>query len=208
VRAGEHEVWVVEEREDDERGPIATGVFRAILQAAAPAESSELRGAPLDQALAWARERASRIIVRVYDCDDGTHYASGDPVERDGGVMLGPVREGIEPARRRWPGMEFVDRTDADDPIAWEVRVRPVLRALLRAAEEPIPAGATLEILADEGDEPVVTAQARTVFEACRVAEGAAAAQLGLDQAQWAIIATEARPAGATRFALDPSTLS
>jgi len=127
----------------------------------------------------------------------------------DGGEMLPPVPEGIELPRRRWPGMEFVDRTEADDPIACEVRVRTVPRALLRAAEKPIPPGTEFElVLREAADEPVVTAEGRTVPEAGVAARATAAAQLGLDPEEWAIVAIEARPVGARRFAFDPSKIS
>jgi hypothetical protein len=123
--------------------------------------------------------------------------------------MLPPVPDGIEPARRRWPGMDFVDRTDVDDPIAWEVLARSVSRDLLRAAEEQTSTGAAFESLVGETpDEPVVTVEARSVSEACAIAREAAPVLLGLDPEEWAVVAVEARPVGATRFARDPSNVS
>lgn len=71
----------------------------------------------LEEALAWARERAARIVVRV---GYGPAYAIGfesesrPPWPRDG--LAAPVR-------RRAPDEEWKDRTDADPDATWQATV-------------------------------------------------------------------------------------
>jgi hypothetical protein len=67
----------------------------------------------LDEALAWARERSDRIVVRV---GYGPSYAIG--FESDS--WLPWPREGLpQPPRRRTPDEEWKDRTPADPDATW-----------------------------------------------------------------------------------------
>jgi hypothetical protein len=89
--------------------------------------SDSFEGLPLEQALAWARERADRIVVRV---GYGPTYAIGF----ESGSRLPWPSEGLgEPVRRRTPDEEWKDRTDADPDATW--------RATLGLAPPAPPAG-------------------------------------------------------------------
>jgi hypothetical protein len=71
----------------------------------------------LDEALAWARERADRIVVRV---GYGPAYAIGFESES----RLPWPSEGLpQPVRRRTPDEEWKDRTDADPDATWVAKL-------------------------------------------------------------------------------------
>lgn len=76
---------------------------------------------PIDAALAWARERASTVIVRCCESIENTFYSAGELPARRGKPW---PEDGLELQPRRLPGWEHLDRTAADDPIAWDVIVR------------------------------------------------------------------------------------
>lgn len=120
--------WVTEEvetlRDDLPFNHFALGVFNAHIEVDCVTE--EL-GEPvtLDEAVGWARARADRVIVRTCEVErEGKHYTAG--LTR---IDWGPDRISDYPAsglglrERRLPGYEFVDRTAADPPIDWDVRV-------------------------------------------------------------------------------------
>jgi hypothetical protein len=76
--------------------------------------SDEFEDRSLEDALAWARERADRIVVRA---GYGPAYAIGFESES----RLPWPREGIgQPVRRRTPDEEWKDRTDADPDATWQ----------------------------------------------------------------------------------------
>jgi hypothetical protein len=91
--------------------------------------------APAAQLIDWARARATRVIVRVCGGEDGTlHYSAGEEtVFSDGEPLPEWPADGLDLRRRRLPGWEHVDRTEADAPIEWDVVVRP-----LQAVGEPV----------------------------------------------------------------------
>jgi hypothetical protein len=84
------------------------GTVHGDVQRLAPARAvdrDDEEGLTLEEASAWARERAERVILRLGDGD----YVSAD-------AWVGP------PPVRRWPaGQEWKARTDADPPIDWVV---------------------------------------------------------------------------------------
>ena len=73
----------------------------------------EFEDLSLEEAVAWARERADRIVVRV---GYGPAYAIGFESES----RLPWPRNGLaEPVRRRTPDEAWKDRTDADPDATW-----------------------------------------------------------------------------------------
>jgi hypothetical protein len=116
----------------DERGAYLTALFGCRVYP--PGEEwRDLRADGLEwpEALAWCRERADRVTVRL----DSDFYSAG----RIPGPEP-PVDETLRFERRRFPGWEFLDLTEADPPISWdvEVGVDPV-----SAREFATPAGLT-----------------------------------------------------------------
>lgn len=70
----------------------------------------------IDDALAWCRERAAKIVVQWFGPDGTTHSSAGEmPV---GGA---PQWEPHTPVPRRIPGWEHLDRAADADLIGWEV---------------------------------------------------------------------------------------
>jgi hypothetical protein len=120
--------WVAylsEDAGEDERGPIATGLFSGHLEAGAEEPDSSdwtdddwsIESVSVEAAIAWARERATRVILRLASAWDGPSYSAGETPIR--GL---PPWEGSAVAlvRRRPDHWQFVDRTEQDDPISWD----------------------------------------------------------------------------------------
>jgi hypothetical protein len=111
---------------DEDEGPMATGRFDGAIEApdvAWPNGDAIASPLPLAEALRWARSRADRVSVIV----DGRIFSAGwvpllDP----------PLDESHGFQHRRVAGWEFLDRTDADEAISWDVVVNV---DTLRAAE-------------------------------------------------------------------------
>ena len=110
-------VYIHEHFEFDRRGPIATGLFDCELRG----QDGELLGVYADpplgfaDALLWGRRRADRVSVRITGDRD---YSAGRVVGADP-----PVDESAVFSRRRPPGWEFLDRTESDPAIWWDVVV-------------------------------------------------------------------------------------
>jgi hypothetical protein len=114
----ERTAFIAEEVELDDRGPVATGLFRGSVQTEDGGIHDAIdRDMSLAEAVRWSRERTDRVVVRV----------SGEEPYVDAGHG-----EDRALGRRRPAGWEFLDRTSADPPIMWDVIVE-------RAAD--IPAG-------------------------------------------------------------------
>ena len=104
--------------------------------------ADEFEDLPLEEALAWARERADRIVVRI---GYGPTYAIGF----ESASRLPWPREGVAaPTRRRTPDEEWKDRTDTDPDATW--------RATVGLAPPP-PAGQTDDGRRSEWDELVAS---------------------------------------------------
>jgi hypothetical protein len=75
---------------------------------------------PLAEALAWARARAARVLVRYGEQPD-VHFSAGrEPLP---GVPTWPPDDLGPLVHRRSPADRWRDRTEADPAIAWEVEV-------------------------------------------------------------------------------------
>ena len=129
----------------------------------------------VEEAIAWGRDQADVVLVRLGD--DDFHYSAGvrqpPPVpEDDEDFPVWP--ECKEVGRRRLPGMEHLDLV-SDEPIAW--RVRFPRRVSARDAERD--AGGLREALERDEDVSAVRVEVGSVrCRACRtrsrssVAEG------------------------------------
>ncbi len=115
-------VFLYEEIEytDDVRVSYLTGRFTGSQQRDGVVERSPEHMTPED-AIAWGRARSHRVLIRVRGPQ---HYSAGaEPLVGDN-VMPWPD-EGI-PLPAQWQrivGMDWLDRTQADDPILWDVQV-------------------------------------------------------------------------------------
>lgn len=128
--------WIAEEVDDDEKGPIALGLFSGHLEAFGPDEPEDalddewwppydgFSRLPPDPAVAWGCQRAARVIVRVCDSWENTHYSAGEVHLTWHGKPLPQWDEAdVSLGRRRLPEWEFVDRTEDDEAISWDVLI-------------------------------------------------------------------------------------
>jgi hypothetical protein len=84
----------------------------------------------LDDALAWGRARAARIDLWCWRERDNVCFSAGeidistpDRGEDDPRRIEPWPPEGLHLKARRLPGFEHLDRTEADEPIAWNVKI-------------------------------------------------------------------------------------
>lgn len=128
----DHVVVPGEERADR----YLTGRFSGHLDTGGGTIAAEFADLSLDAALAWARERADRIVVHLGDA--GPYVIGGKP----GAGYLAWPEEGLpQPARRRAPDEAWKDRTDADPDATWAVTLYlapPHGDAPDRAAWDPV----------------------------------------------------------------------
>jgi hypothetical protein len=110
------------------------------------------RGVSAEEAIAWGREYADRVLIRLADSD---YYSAGTRPAAD--LEPWPEDRAVEPRRR--PGMEHLDLV-SEHPIAWEVRLpRWVSRertdadvARLRAALEADPDASRVRVEVRRGE--------------------------------------------------------
>jgi hypothetical protein len=109
--------WVLldEMAEPDELGPMAVALFRGSLFSRSERQLEYVEGLTLDDAVAWARERAPRVEVRLIGFNANSYSAGSEPTSAP------PIETAPRIVRRRAAGWEFLDRTEADEPIAWDV---------------------------------------------------------------------------------------
>src|SRR4051794_2709540 len=112
-------VWIAEEYEVEEGGLVFLGTFQAHHHDGGRVD--ELRGASADEAIAWGRERASEVWIRLFDGD--CYYAAGTSRPQDA-PRWPPTDLPDLGRRRRLKGQEWRDRAEFDAPIAWLVEVR------------------------------------------------------------------------------------
>jgi hypothetical protein len=114
------------EFDDDERGPWATGLFEATASTE-PEHRDYIEGpvgVPLDEALAWARETASCVVVE-YAAPPGSPglFSAGErECKRVRGLPPGPPDD-LDLRPRRHPEWLHLDRSPEDEPIEWDVKV-------------------------------------------------------------------------------------
>ena len=126
--------WVAEETGDSfdrhEDPLVALGLFSVHLEDNRLEHGWEQgpQRVPAAEAIAWARERSTQVVVRI--CarhGESDHFSAGvDPIVWDGEPLPEWPEGGLGLKRRRLPEWEFVDRTDSDPPIDWDVLIRPV----------------------------------------------------------------------------------
>lgn len=104
-------VWLTE---DEDEG-FLEGTFSGFHDLD-PRLGEECFGLPLPEALAWARERADQVCVEL---GDHRRFSAGAKPLPD--FPAWPPDDLPEPVRRRPPGQEWRDRTEADAPIDWTV---------------------------------------------------------------------------------------
>lgn len=130
--------WVCEEISDpvlDEGGEppdMALGLFDAHVQAL-ELPRGMIKGphrVPVEEAIAWARPLAAKVVVRVCAAEGKTSFWSAGerPVEtmnvgRRARVPVPTWPEAGLPhlRKRRAPGYKYLDRTSDDPPIGWDV---------------------------------------------------------------------------------------
>jgi hypothetical protein len=110
-------VWITEDFDDREFGYL-TGLFSAHWQG--PDDEHELgpQLAPVEEALAWARERADVVLIRSGESD---YYSAG--ARQPEGRELPEWPAGAQFTRRRAPSAAYLDRTEDDEPILWQIRL-------------------------------------------------------------------------------------
>ncbi|HEY0390045.1 MAG TPA: hypothetical protein VGC71_16515 [Gaiellales bacterium] len=160
--------YVAEDSELDDLGPVALGTFSAHVEDGADLDAPfehMATAAPLPEAVAWARGRADRVIVRLCGFD-GEYSAGAVPVED-----APQLPEGLDPAPRRAAGWEFLDRTPDDEEIDWDVVVgagtiglaalqRPGARPTWAAVRSALAADArVIAVAAADIDPPVTISQ-------------------------------------------------
>jgi hypothetical protein len=113
----ERSVFIVEA--EDPGSAWLTGRFDGTLEGTTRVLDS-FEDLSLEEALAWARERAERVLIRYGD-DPDVHYSAG--TDHPPGVPRWPP-PGLPPlVARRHPGDRWRDRVETDDPIGWRVDV-------------------------------------------------------------------------------------
>ena len=119
--------WSELDHDPDDRW--ASGLFSAHIDGSALVDGPD--AVPIEDALAWARERAERIVVRVDRHGEQEFSAGREPV---GSLPPWPPADYV-PVRRRAAGSEYMDRTTDDEPIAWAVLI------VVQRGWGPIPGG-------------------------------------------------------------------
>ena len=125
-----HWVLLDEMADRDELGPVALALFMGFLFTRSEKRLEYVEGLSLDAALVWARERAPRVEVRLSGFDATSYSAGSEPTASP------PIETAGQIVRRRPAGWEFLDRTEADDPIAWDVVIDADRVTLNRLATE------------------------------------------------------------------------
>jgi hypothetical protein len=112
--------------DDDDLGPWATGLFEATASTE-PDYNDHVEGpvrVPLEEALAWARETASCVMVE-YAAPPGSPglFSAGErQCKRVRGLPEGPPAD-LDLRPRRHPDWLHLDRSADDEPIDWDVKV-------------------------------------------------------------------------------------
>jgi hypothetical protein len=130
-----HTVFIVEAEDASpswEDGVWLTGRFEGHLEGRSSLLES-FEDLPLEEALAWGRARAGRVLIRHGDEPD-VHYSAG--TEHPPGTPRWPPAALPPLVGRRHPSDRWRDRTDDDPPIPWRVELLLVPPADRRTLEE------------------------------------------------------------------------
>ncbi len=106
----------VEDEGQDDLGSLYLGTFSGHVEGKTRM-LEQVEGLTADEAIAWGRERAVVVLLRLADGDE--HFSAGDENPRREREWPPPEPEPV--ARRRPPGQEWRERTAADAPVAWAV---------------------------------------------------------------------------------------
>jgi hypothetical protein len=108
-------VWIAEDFDPDEFG-FLTGLFSAHWEGPNDENEPGPQSVPVDEALAWGRGMADVVLIRAGE----SGYHSAGAAQPDG-RELPEWQEGQEFARRRAVSAAYLDRTDDDEPILWQI---------------------------------------------------------------------------------------
>jgi hypothetical protein len=112
-------VWISEDEDPFEpEGGMLLGTFSGHLDRGGSAPADRFEGLPVEEAIAWGRARAERVYLRF---GRSGYYSAGARKSREFPAWPPPDLPPL--ARRRPPGEEWRDRTEADEPIPWRVDV-------------------------------------------------------------------------------------
>jgi hypothetical protein len=109
--------WIAENSAEDDF-LFASGRFRGYIDLGTGV-GDEIEDAGIDEALAWARERATVVLVRVWDSD---YFSAGERNPNPDRYREWPP-DGLDLRPRRPRGLEALDNTEADPPALWDVRL-------------------------------------------------------------------------------------
>jgi hypothetical protein len=114
-------VFVSEESDVDFETMVEwwTGRFFCSLQGPGSVFEDGPSEVTVDEAIAWGRKRAGRVLVRVGSDD---HYSAGSDLIKGTAVKPWPAG-GISLDRRMLPDQEHLLRSESDPPILWNVVV-------------------------------------------------------------------------------------
>lgn len=111
-------VWIAEEI-DSEESFLLTGRFSGHLERDNRLVE-EFDDLSVDDALSWGRARADVVMLRTGTSD----YYSAGARNPDPGELPAWTPGAVQLDRRRVPGFEALDNTEADAPVLWDVRIR------------------------------------------------------------------------------------
>jgi hypothetical protein len=109
-------VWIHEDEVIDIDGTVLLATFSGFHDTGGSRPGEEFHALPIDEAIAWGRERADKVYVTLGW--EGRYWAGAGPSDE---YPAWPPEDLPRPVRRRPRGEEWKDRTDADEPIRWAV---------------------------------------------------------------------------------------
>jgi len=142
--------WLAENSAEDDF-LFASARFRGYIDLD-PGVGEQLEDATLEDALAWAGERASVVLIRLCDSD---YFSAGEENPDPESFPQWPA-DRIEVVPRRPRGLEALDNTEKDPPVLWDLRFTPDAAVDERVFREVLEADPrTLAVPAAHADESV-----------------------------------------------------
>jgi hypothetical protein len=117
VAMADRVAWLAENSADDDF-LFASARFRGYIDLG-PGVGDEIEDASIDEALVWARERATVVLVRLWDSD---YFSAGERNPDPDRYREWPP-DGLDVRPRRPRGLEALDNTEADPPALWDLRL-------------------------------------------------------------------------------------